>query len=286
MQRSSQLPGMAPMLLVGALSIAGALNLGAPHAHVRAVPRFSTRAMQPLMQAAEEAMEEVLEEAMDEEEWLAEQAAEEQKELSSGAKKVINNMRSETGVEFAPWMKIDPEAIARAEKERKERKARQAALATSVDVMDLDPQAAELGGGGLRSKILSEEEVELRWSTGNEAGNEGFLVQRRAGGSNNFEVIASYEKVGALKSKGPQGGVYAYLDDTVPSTGTWVYRVLDCDSKGMKQAICQKLVEVDSQSEQTATLVIGGVLFGIALVLFGVALFEDPIQTTSAGRGF
>jgi len=156
----------------------------------------------------------------------------------------------------------------------------------SVDVMELDPQAAELGGGGLRSKVISEDEVELRWSTGNEAGNVGFLVQRRAGGSNAFEVIASYESVGALKSKGPQGGVYSYLDDTVPSVGTWVYRVLDCDTKGMKQAICQKLVEVDSQSEQAATLVIGGVLAGIALVLFGAALFADPIQTTSAGRGF
>jgi len=51
--------------------------------------------------------------------------AAQQQELSPGAKKVINNMRSESGVEFAPWMKIDAEAIARAEKERKERKARQ-----------------------------------------------------------------------------------------------------------------------------------------------------------------
>lgn len=272
----------ALLLLVSALSHAGALSLGAPQAHVLPAPRLALRTVQPVvMQQAEE----VVEDAVDEEEWLAEQAAQ-KTELSAGAKKVINNMKSESGVEFAPWMKIDAEAIARADKERKERKARQAAITRSLDVMELDPQAAELGGGGLQSKVLSEEEVELRWSTGDEAGNAGFLVQRRAGGANNFELIASFDKVGALKSKGPSGGSYTYLDDTVPNVGTWVYRVLDCDAKGYKQAICQKLVEVDSQSEQTATLVIGGVLLGIALVLFGVALFEDPIQTTSAGRGF
>jgi len=250
-----------------------------------AVPRLAVRTMQPVMQKAEE-LEEEIEEAIDEEEYFAEQAQEEAANLSPGAKKVYNNMRSESGVEFAPWMKIDAEAIAKAEKERKERKARQAAQSRNVDAMELDPQAAELGGGGLNSKVLSEEEIELRWSTGGEVGNVGFIVQRRPGGSDNFEKIASYEEVGALKSKGPAGGTYTYLDDTVPRVGTWVYRVLDCDSKGMKQAICQKLVEVDSQSEQTTTLVIGGVLAAIALVLVGVALFEDPIQTTSAGRGF
>merc|ERR1711908_58436 len=63
-----------------------------------------------------------------------------------------------------------------------ERKARQAAQ-KEVDPLAIDPQAAELGAGdGLRSKTISEEEVELRWSTGNEDGNAGFIVQRRKGG--------------------------------------------------------------------------------------------------------
>merc|ERR1719421_2203493 len=45
-----------------------------------------------------------------------EYAAEQEAELSKGAQQIINNMKSESGVEFAPWMKIDAEAIARAKK--------------------------------------------------------------------------------------------------------------------------------------------------------------------------
>ena len=75
-----------------------------------------------------------------------------------------------------------PEAIAQAKKERELRKAKQAASALKADSMLIDPQAAELGaGGGLKSKVLSEDEVELRWDTTDEAGNAGFIVQRRRG---------------------------------------------------------------------------------------------------------
>ena len=51
--------------------------------------------------------------------------------------------------------------------------------------MLIDPQAAELGaGGGLKSNVLSEEEVELRWETADEAGNAGFIVQHNDPRSN------------------------------------------------------------------------------------------------------
>ena len=100
---------------------------------------------------------------------------------------------------------------------------------------------------GLRSKVVSEEEVELRWSTGDEDGNEGFIVQRRKGGTERFEDIADYTNFAPLRTKGAAGGSYTYLDDTVPSPGTWVYRIVDCDVSGSRSAICQKLVEVDSQ---------------------------------------
>merc|ERR1719247_911514 len=132
-------------------------------------------------------------------------------------------------------MKVDPEAIAKAKAEREARKARQAASQGGVrsDAMLIDPQAAELGaGGGLKSKTLSEEEVELRWDTTDEAGNAGFIVQRRRGGSDNFADLESYESFSPLRTKGPAGGSYVYLDDTA-GVGTWVYRILDCDEKGV-----------------------------------------------------
>jgi hypothetical protein len=215
-----------------------------------------------------------------EEEYEAEQ--QQSQPLSAGAQTVVNNMKSDSGVEFAPWMKIDAEAIARAKKEREERKKRSASNLRS-DAMLIDPQAAELGaGGGLKSKVLSEEEVELRWDTTDEAGNAGFIIQRRRGGESVFDDIASYDDFSPLRSKGPAGGSYVYLDDTA-DVGTWVYRILDCDTKGAKSAVCQKLVEIDSKSEQTQTLIVGGVIASLALVLVVLGILNDPIQTTQNG---
>merc|ERR1719424_530324 len=220
-------------------------------------------------------------EAMDEEEY----AAAESEELSADAQKIINNMKSSSGVEFAPWMKVDAEAIAKAKKEREERKKRSAAAAAAAksDTMLIDPQAAELGaGGGLKSKVLSEEEIELRWSTQDERDNAGFIVQRRMGGQPDFQDIATYERFAPLRTKGVDGGDYVYLDDTA-EPGTWVYRILDCDTRGTRSAVCQKLVEVDAQSETTQTIVIGAAFLVLAGALVAAGIFADPIQTTDLG---
>lgn len=128
-------------------------------------------------------------------------------ELSEEAQRVYQKMRNKEGVELTPWMKIDPEAVAQAEKMRAARKARKEREAKSLDGVEIDPQAAELGGGGLKSKVISEEEVrvpppparcelitsrrphhllpqiELSWATDNEADNKGYIVQRRPGGA-------------------------------------------------------------------------------------------------------
>jgi len=228
----------------------------------------------------------VEEEAMSEEEYLASLEQETKpEELSEDAKRVYRGMRSSSGVEFAPWMKVDAEKIAQAKKEREARKAR-AAAASKSDQMQIDPQAAELGaGGGLKSKVLSEEEIELRWSTGDETGNAGFIVQRRPGGSSTFEDIETFESFAPLKTKGVSGGDYSYLDDTLPGPGTYVYRICDQDVSGQRSAICQKLVEIEDAAEQTQTLVIGGVIAGLALVLIAAGIASDPIQTTDVGRG-
>lgn len=179
-------------------------------------------------------------------------------------------------------MKVDAEAIAKAKKDRDERKARAASNAKG-DQMLIDPQAAELGaGGGLKSKVLSEEETELRWSTGDETGNAGFIVQRRRGGSEAWEDIATYENFAPLRTKGPAGGEYIYLDDGV-NVGTFVYRIVDCDVSGQRSAICQKLVEIESGAEQTQTIVIGAAFLVLAGALVAAGIFADPIQTTDLG---
>merc|ERR1719163_2168525 len=110
-----------------------ALQMGSRPALVRSAPR-PTAPVQ--MQAPVEEEEEFMDEAEYEAELAAEAAAAAAaapREMSADAKKVINNMKSSTGVEFAPWMKVDAEAIAKAKQEREERKARAAANALKSD---------------------------------------------------------------------------------------------------------------------------------------------------------
>lgn len=157
-----------------------------------------------------------------------------------------------------------------------------------VDGMRIDPQAAETGAAsGLKSKVLGEDEVELRWETADEVGNAGFIVQRRTGGQADFDTIASFENFSPLKTKGETGGQYVYLDsESGLRPGSFVYRIIDCDQSGVKSAMCQKLVEIESADETKQTIIVGVLFAIIAAVCVGVGLFLDPIQTTSAGRGF
>ena len=277
------MPSCLSVLLLAAS--ATALNVGAP------VLRSSLPAMRrpfPVMEEEEEAMTEEEYEAMLAAESSAPVAtappppAKEEEDLLSPEEVARIKRKIES---YAPWMDVDPEAIARAKKAREDRKNQ---APTQVDAMSLDPQAAELGAAsGLQSKVLSEDEIELRWETTDEAGNVGFIVQRRAGGENDFESIASFENFAPLKTKGVQGGVYVYLDaDSGLQPGTWVYRIVDCDTSGVRSAMCQKLVEIESKDEQMATFVVGGLIFALALVFVGAGLFIDPIQTTANGRGF
>ena len=77
--------------------------------------------------------------------------------------------------------------------------------------------------------------------------------------------------------------MHSYLDDSIPQTGTYVYRILDCDRNGVRSAICQKLVEVESEKEQTQQVVVGVTIAALATALFAAGIFADPIQTTDMG---
>merc|ERR1719440_537691 len=115
---------------------------------------------------------------MSEEEYEAELAAESAAKASrmeAGEKEQEENLLSDAEAaaisakisNYAPWMTVDPQAIARAKKEREDRKKKSAMQ--SVDTLRIDPQAAETGAAaGLRSKVVSEDEVQLNWETNDE----------------------------------------------------------------------------------------------------------------------
>lgn len=204
--------------------------------------------------------------------------AEVQEEMKK--KKVISNLRNANGVDYAPWMNIsaDDEAkIRQVVKERAEARRKRQEQETKVSgALLADSQAQELSGGGLRSKVI-DQDVELEWATSTETNTKGFLVKRRPAKTEDFEVIATYEDWGPLASQGKEGGVYRYLDTSLPSAGGWVYRVTECENNGRESDICQCLVEVQTAEEQRGA-VIAAVSIGVLMVgalVAGVLL--DPV---------
>mmetsp|Transcript_12707 Transcript_12707/g.30814 ORF Transcript_12707/g.30814 Transcript_12707/m.30814 type:complete len:276 (-) Transcript_12707:2002-2829(-) len=194
--------------------------------------------------------------------------------------KRASNLRNANGVEYAPWMNITPEAeeeIKNVMKQKAEaRRKRQEQEKTVSGALLMDSQAQELSGGGLQSKII-DGEVELTWATNRETSTKGFMIKRRPARTEEFEVIASYEDWGPLASKGPDGGVYSFLDNGV-SPGGWVYRVTECETSGVENDICQALVEIQTEDEQRGAVIaaVGIVVLGIAAVVAGIVL--DPLQ--------
>ena len=100
------------------------------------------------------------------------------------AKKKRSNLYNEEGVAYAPWMvrQVDEDAVAAARAMRgyEKRRERIALEEKQGTINILDAASSELTGLGLKAKVLSEDEVELTWSTDDEEANRGFLVERKA----------------------------------------------------------------------------------------------------------
>lgn len=192
--------------------------------------------------------------------------------------KKISKLRTANGVDYAPWMNIDAddeEKIRQVMKEKAEARRKREEQERSVSGnLYFDSQAQELSGTGLKGKII-DGDVELEWATRSEKDTRGFVVKRRPAKTSEFEPIASYEEWGPLQSKGEEGGIYRYLDNTV-SPGGWVYRVSEVDNSGSEADLCQCLVEVQTEEEQAAAKIaaIGFAAFAVLAVVAGLAL--DP----------
>ncbi|KAL3780759.1 hypothetical protein ACHAWO_005675 [Cyclotella atomus] len=201
-----------------------------------------------------------------------------EKEKAKMAK--MSKLSSASGVEYAPWMGITEyeEAEIRSIMREKTaaRRARQEQQKDVTGNLYLDSQAQELSGTGLSYKII-DGQVELEWATKSETDTKGFIVKRRAAKTNDYSVIASYKDWGPLASKGVDGGIYRYLDESA-TPGGWVYRITEEDNSGNSADICQCLVEVQTADEQKAALIagVGFAVFAVVAVVAGIAL--DPMQ--------
>lgn len=192
---------------------------------------------------------------------------------------IASKLRNANGVDYAPWMNISKEDETKIKQIMSDkavaRRKRQVQASQVSGALLMDSQAQELSGGGLKAKVL-EQQVELEWATSSEISTAGFIVKRRPARTEDFTVIASFEDWGPLASKGEEGGVYRFLDDTV-SPGSWVYRVTERDTSGRENDVCQALVDVQTAEEQRGAIIAGvGIAFvGLAAVAAGILL--DPV---------
>jgi hypothetical protein len=199
--------------------------------------------------------------------------------------KKMSNLRNPNGVEYAPWMNISKEdetkirqmskdkAVARRKRQEQEQSVQGALLK--------DSQAQELSGTGLRFKLMDQtsegSSVELEWATAAETSTQGFIIKRRPAKTEDFDVLASFEDYGPLASKGPDGGVYRYLDTNV-APGGWVYRVTEREGDGSENDLSQCLVDVTTEEEQRGAVIalVGLGIVAAAAVFAGTML--DPMQ--------
>jgi hypothetical protein len=103
----------------------------------------------------------------------------------------------------------------------------------------------------------------------------GYIVEKRPSYGGDFQEVASFKEVSGLVSKGASGGRYRYLDPST-SSGSWIYRVSDCDDSGEMNTLCQCFVEVETESETKAqsAVAVGFVAILAAAAAAGYAL--DP----------
>lgn len=142
-----------------------------------------------------------------------------------------------------------------------------------------DPQSGELSGLGMTWRMLGDE-LELKWGTGAEEGNRGFVVYRRPGKSPDWEKVSDFrDKPAELQSKGSEGGSYSFLVPD-PQPGTWVYRVSDVDENNNVADLSQVLVEVESAEDSKTQKIALAVLIAVLIISVIAGISLDPLSST------
>jgi len=192
-----------------------------------------------------------------------------------------SRLKMADGQQYAPWMKVSDEEEAKIRQVMKEKAAirmkRQMEEQRVSGSLLTDSQAQELSGSGLRAKVIDSSSIELEWATSAEVSTKGFAIKRRKARTEDFDIIVSYENYGPLASKGPDGGKYRFLDDTV-SPGGWVYRVTEYDVSGAESDICQALVDIQTEEEQKGVVIAAAAMAVLVGGIFAAGALLDPMQ--------
>lgn len=180
------------------------------------------------------------------------------------------NLLKPDGTPYAPWMTgVSVEYDNSVIKSTTDAKGR----------LGADPQRQELSGIGVDWKMLGDE-LELRWATGSEEGNVGFVVSRKTTKSDEWETVCDYRDATAeLQTKGASGGKYSFIV-TDPSPGNWLYRISDVDSTGNRSDLSQCLVEIQSAEEGNIQKIALAVLLVVLAISVIGGLTLDPMGST------
>lgn len=222
-------------------------------------------------------MADVEEASMSEEDFMKEMEAEKQAErerlmkedpeLLKKMDRINRGMKSASGAELAPWMKVDAEAIVKAERARAEREM----LKKTNANMEVSGEAI----GSITAKQLDgTKDVKIGWKIidGNLLGYE---IQRRTPYDQSFVTLSTYANDKRLRQDyctTLNEGAADYIDEEVGNGGV-DYRVLTIDQVGKRQLVGQTTIQVEEGGGlgNIVALVFLLVLLGVG-VFFGVSL--------------
>jgi hypothetical protein len=201
---------------------------------------------------------------------------EEDPDLVEKMDKVDKGMKSATGVELAPWLRVDAEAVvkARREQEKKEeefRKNQQLEIAGNI------PKTLRL------SQLRGAPDVRIQWDSIDVPDLAGYEIQRTLEGEGGWETVASYDKTKSLRADFVvnNGGAYEYTDEALPYQGVQ-YRVLAIEENGMRIGVSQNLIEVSQEAVNSLFDKLGlGLLIGL---LIGATVYGFSEDSLNAAR--
>jgi len=265
----TQFPESPPVVKPSLAAILSSLQLAyqVPASRSRFHTRASTLRMQD--QSDAEAIAQMEKEKLLERQKMME----EDPDLVEKMDKVNKGMKSATGVELAPWLQVDAEAVVKARREQEKRddefrKNQQLEISGNI------PKTLQL------SQLRGAPDVRIQWDSIDVPDLAGYEIQRTLEGEGGWETLCSYDKTKSLRADFAvnNGGAYDYTDEALPYQGVQ-YRVLAIEENGMRIGVSQNLIEVSQEAVNSILDKLGvGLLLGLLIGATAFGFSEDSLN--------